>query len=141
MGPLRRGGGVVAALLVSAGLAAPAETGSADVAPMVSPDRIDDAPTNERDAVANFAWRAFVALDWPSRLDASGRAVADRDRSLGDSGKRVWETFKSDYELFTVGDDGRRVAPEPWASYAGRNPCGPDLDNRSYAGGRRPDPW
>ena len=40
----------------------------------------------------------------------------------------MWETFKSDYELFERGDDGRRVAPEPFASYAGRNPCG--VDNR-----------
>ncbi len=128
--PLRRRAAFVAALLVSTGLAAPARTGSVDVAPTISPDRIDDAPANERDVVANFAWRAFVALNWPSRLDASERGVPDRDKSLGDSGKRVWETFKSDYELFEVGEEGRRVAPAPWTSYAGRNPCGPEIDNR-----------
>ena len=49
-------------------------------------------------------------------------------RSLGDPGKRVWETFKSDTELFEVGEDGRPIAPSPWASYDGRNPCG--VDNR-----------
>ena len=122
-----RRAGAVAALLVSASLAAPAPTGSAP-APTVSPDRLDDAPANERDVVASFAWRAFIALNWPSLDEASSRGVPDRERSLGDPGKRVWETFKSDYELFEVGDDGRRVAPEPWASYAGRNPCG--VDNR-----------
>jgi hypothetical protein len=130
LGACRRRAAVGAALLVSAGLAAPAWTESAKVAPTVSPDRIEDAPANERELVANFAWRAFIALDWPSLPDASGRGVPDRERSLGDSGKRVWETFKSDYELFEVGEDGRRVAPEPWASYAGRNPCGPAVDNR-----------
>jgi hypothetical protein len=130
MGLLRRSAVAVAALLVSAGLAAPAEAGSADLAPMVSPDRIDDSPTNERAVVANFAWRAFIALNWPSLLDAPDRGLPDRERALGDSGERVWETFKSDYELFAVGDDGRRVAPEPWGSYAGRNLCGPGVDNR-----------
>ncbi|HZZ62800.1 MAG TPA: hypothetical protein VFE63_16830 [Roseiarcus sp.] len=129
LGRLRRSAGAVAALLVSAGLAKSAETGSADLAPMVSPDRVDDAPANERAVVANFAWRAFIALNWPSLLDAPNRGVPDRHRALGDSGERVWETFKSDYELFAVGDDGRRVAPEPWGSYAGRNPCGPSVDN------------
>ena len=120
----------MAAVFLSVGIAAPARTGSTDVAPRVSPDRADDAPANDRRVVADFAWRAFVALNWPSRLDASGRGIPDRERSFGESGKRVWETFKSHYELFQVGADGRPVAPEPWASYAGRNPCGPGVDNR-----------
>ena len=130
MESLHRSAVAVAALLVSAGLAAPTETGSADLAPMVSPDRLDDAVTNERAVVANFAWRAFIALNWPSLLGAPDRGLPDRERALGDSGERVWETFKSDYELFAVGDDDSRVAPEPWGSYAGRNPCGPNVDNR-----------
>ena len=130
MGALRRRAAVGAALLVSAGLAA-GRSGSAKVAPIVSPDRIDDAPGRERvPLVDNFAWRAFIALNWPSLLDAAHRGVPDRSKSLGDSGKRVWETFKSDYELFAVGDDGRRAAPSPWTSYDGRNPCGPGVDNR-----------
>jgi hypothetical protein len=127
--------GVAAAIAVSAGLTALGRTGSASVGneqPMVSPDRIDDAPLGARDAfpiVGNFAWRAFIALNWPSRLEADKRGVPDRAKSLGDPGKRVWETFKSDAELFEVGDDGRPIAPGPWASYDGRNPCG--VDNRA----------
>ena len=130
MGPLRRGGVVVAALLVSAGLAAPAEPDRRDVAPMVSPDRIDDAPTNQRDAARQFRLARLRRDQLALPPDDSGRGVPDRRTKLGNSGKRVWETFKSDYELFAVGDDGRRVAPAPWASYAGRNPCGSAIDNR-----------
>ena len=117
------------ALLASTGLAAPGTT-SPVVAPTVSPDRLDDAPANAREVMANFAWRAFVALNWPSLRSDPGRGLPDREKSLGDPGKRVWETFKSDYELFEVGENGRRVAPERWTSYVGRNPCGPGVDNR-----------
>jgi hypothetical protein len=123
-----------AAVFVSAGLTALLWTGSssAEGAPTVSPDRIDDAPITGGDTfsvVDNFAWRAFIALNWPSKLETEQRGVPDRARSLGDSGKRVWETFKSDAELFQVGADGRAIAPAPWASYEGRSPCG--VDNRT----------
>ena len=117
-----------AAIVASAGLAAALAAGSAgtgDLAPMVSPDRIDDAPSAGKGSFAlidNFAWRAFIALNWPSLPDAAHRGVPDRSKLLGDEGKRVWETFKSDYELFEVSDDGRHVAPSPWTSYDGRNP-------------------
>jgi hypothetical protein len=120
----------VAALVAPAGLAAPAPPESADLAPIVSPDRVDDEPRNSRAALANFAWRAFIALDWPSLSDDRGRGEPDRQMRLGDPGKRVWETFKSDAELFQLDDGRRRAAPAPWASYAGRNPCGPGVDNR-----------
>src|SRR5271166_7189185 len=127
--------GVAAAIIVSAGLTALGRTGSASEGgdlPVVSPNRLDDAPLGAGDissVVGNFAWRAFIALNWPSRLEADKRGVADRAKSLRDPGKRVWETFKSDAELFEVGDDGRPIAPAPWASYDGRNPCG--VDNRA----------
>ena len=127
--PLAAAALIVAAVGVAAGLAA----GSAETTAMVSPDRIDDAPSAGKGSFAlidNFAWRAFIALNWPSLPDASHRGVPDRTKSLGDEGKRVWETFKSDYELFPIGDDGRRAAPSPWTSYEGRNPCGDGIDNR-----------
>jgi hypothetical protein len=127
--------GTAVAIIVSAGLIALGRTGSANAGgeqPMVSPDRVDDAPVTAGDsfsAVGNFGWRAFIALNWPSMLDAADRGAPDRAKSLGDPGKRVWETFKSDAELFEVGDDGRPIAPAPWASYDGRNPC--EVDNRT----------
>ena len=61
------------------GLVAPTPSGSADLTPIVSPDRMEDAPTNSRDALANFAWRAFIALNWPSLTDDRGRGEPDRE--------------------------------------------------------------
>jgi hypothetical protein len=119
-----------ATLLVSAGLSAPSSSGPSRLAPVVSPDRMDDAPINSRGALANFAWRAFIALNWPSASETSERGEPDRAKALSDSGGRVWESFKSDYELFQIDAEGRRVAPTPWRSYGGRNPCGPGVDNR-----------
>ena len=122
---------IVSAVGLAAGLAA-GSVGTGDVAPIVSPDRIDDAPSAGKGAFAlidNFAWRAFIALNWPSLPAAAHRGVPDRSKSLGDEGKRVWETFKSDYETFAIDDDGKRAALSPSTSYDGRNPCGDGIDN------------
>jgi hypothetical protein len=120
----------VVATCLAAGLAASsAQSGSA--APMPSPDGINDAPSAGKGSFAlidNFAWRAFIALNWP-RFPTLPIAGSRTDRSPGDEGKRVWETFKSDYELFPDRRRGRRAAPRPWTSYDGRNPCG-EIDNR-----------
>jgi hypothetical protein len=78
----------------------------------------------------NFAWRAFVALNWPSLTDPAHRGVPDRAKTPGDPGPRVWETFKARHELFQVGPDGSRIAPQPWASYDAVNPCGADVNGR-----------
>ena len=105
----------------------------ADSTPTVSPDRIEDAPAIKPDPYPdfdNFAWRAFIALNWPSLTDPAHRGEPDRAKTLGDQGPRVWETFKARYELFQVGPDGRPIAPQPWATYEAANPCGADVDNR-----------
>jgi hypothetical protein len=115
--------------LLSAGQAA-----AEDVAPLVSADGIEDVASTGADpfpAFDDFAWRAFVALNWPSLADPAQRGVPDRAKALGDPGPRVWETFKARYELFQVGQDGRPTAPEPWATYEARNPCGPGVDGRA----------
>ena len=104
-----------------------------DVAPLVSPDRIEDVPSIRPDPYPdfdNFAWRAFIALNWPSLTDPAHRGEPDRLKTLGDKGPRVWETFKARYELFEVGPDGRPAAPPPWATYQARNPCGAEVDGR-----------
>ena len=80
-----------AIVLTATAISAPHFAAAEDVAPFVSPDRIDDLPSTKPDpfpAFDNFAWRAFVALNWPSRLDADGRDVPDRAKSLGDPGPR-----------------------------------------------------
>jgi hypothetical protein len=121
------------AILLAGGGLPPAVAAADDATPLVSPDRIEDAPSTRLDPYPtfdNFAWRAFIALNWPSLLDAADRGAPDRAKTLGDPGPRVWETFKSRYELFEIGPDGKPAAPSPWASYDGRNPCGADVDNR-----------
>jgi hypothetical protein len=133
----RRGGRLAIAVLLLAGSTPLSLIGPAsaeDVAPLLSPDRIEDVPSTKPDpfpAFDNFAWRAFVSLNWPALADASHRGLPDRAKTLGDLGPRVWETFKSRYELFQAGPDGRPVAPHPWATYEALNPCGPDADNRA----------
>src|SRR6185437_3820158 len=105
-----------------------------DGAPAVSPDRIEDVPSIKSDPYPdfdNFAWRAFIALNWPSLTDPGHRGEPDRAKSLGDPGPRVWETFKARYELFQVGPDGRAAAPKPWRTYEAANPCGADAGNRA----------
>ena len=74
--------------------------------------RLDPYPTFD-----NFAWRAFVALNWPLATDAAHRGVPDRAKALGDPGPRVWETFKARYELFPVGPDGPPDRASAWATY------------------------
>ena len=127
---------VIAILLLAAPAALPfVEPASAgDVAPIVLPDRIDDVASIKPDPYPDFddfAWRAFIALNWPSLTDPAHRGVPDRAKALGDKGPRVWETFKARYELFQTAPDGRPVAPQPWATYEALNPCGAGADNRT----------
>ena len=119
---------LLCASALSRGGAAAAE----DVIPLVSMDRIEDVPSTKLDPFPefdNFAWRAFVALNWPALTDLLHRGVPDPAKTLRDPGPRVWETFKARYELFQVGPDGRPVAPRPWATYEALNPCGPDVSS------------
>ncbi len=109
------------------------ETGAR--APAVSPDRLDDVPLRDDEnpaAFADFAWRAFVSLNWPANPATATRGVPDRARTLRDSGPRVWETFKSDFELFPWQGD-KRIPPTAWASAAGPNPCGVSNRERTVA--------
>ena len=99
----------------------------------ISPDRVEDVPSLKADidpfpTVDNFAWRAFIALNWPSLTDPAHRGLPDRTKTLADPGPRVWETLKARYELFQVGPDGRPLPPQPWASYDAANPCGADIN-------------
>jgi hypothetical protein len=127
----------IAIMLVAAPVAllAVGQDAVQDVAPLVGPDRIEDVRAIRADADAfpqldNFAWRAFIALNWPSQTDPAHRGIPDRGKTLGDPGPRVWETFKARHELFQVGPDGSSIAPQPWATYDAVNPCGAGIDGR-----------
>ncbi len=105
-------------------------------AALVSPDRIEDVPLLKPDhdnfpELDNFAWRVFVALNWPALTDPAHRGVADRANTLGDPDPRVWETFKARHELFQVGADGSPIAPQPWATYDAATPCGAEGNSRA----------
>ena len=100
----------VALVVALAALSLPAGARAEDVTPQVLPDRIEDVPSTKPDpfpAFDNFAWRAFIALNWPSLPDLAHRGEPDRTKTIGDAGPRVWETFKSRYELFQLGADGK----------------------------------
>ncbi len=123
------------ALLIglAAAMLAPIFALAEDVEPKALPQRIEDVPStkpNPFPAFDNFAWRAFVALSWPALTDAAHRGAPDLTKLLGDSGPRVWETYKSRFEVFQRGPDGGPLKPAPWASYDGVNPCGAGANNR-----------
>ena len=125
---------LIAFLLVAAPVAL--HPAAQDGASVVSPERIEDVTALRADVDAfptldNFAWRAFIALNWPSLTDPAHRGVANPAKTLGDSGPRVWETLKARYELFQAGPDGRPVAPQPWASYDAANPCGAQVNGHA----------
>src|SRR4051812_23823401 len=60
-------------------------------AALVSPDRIMEIPnlTPEIDKfpeLDNYAWRAFVALNWPALTDPAHRGAPDHTKQPGDPG-------------------------------------------------------
>ena len=68
----------------------------------------------------DYSWRLFVAMIWPAAENQRG--VADTEKTVGDAGPRVFETFKSLWEVFP--DDGT----DPTADFnlydaADRNAC------------------
>jgi hypothetical protein len=67
-----------------------------------------------------FSWQEFLALNWPALVPAGQlpqRGIPDTSKSIGDSGVRVWETWKTDYELFPAQPSSGVVTPTPWSSW------------------------
>ena len=68
-----------------------------------------------------FSWQEFFALNWPARMGAGGlpeRGSADTTKKIGDLDvPRVWETWKTDYELFPPQPKDKVVTPTPWSSW------------------------
>lgn len=67
----------------------------------------------------DFSWRAFVAAVWPA--SKGHRGVADTSKKAGDPGPRVFETYKSLWEVFH--DDGSAPAAFNQYDAAARNAC------------------
>src|ERR1700739_1328951 len=100
--------------------------------PTGSPDGLPDVPPTPPGASPfpffdNYSWRSFIALNWPALTDPQHRGEPDRARSFGDtSGPRVWQTWKSQIEIFQRGG----AQPSLWTSYDGKNPCGLTISNQ-----------
>jgi hypothetical protein len=59
----------------------------------------------------DYSWRAFIAMVWPAANGQRGKP--DTAKTVADPGPRVFETFKSVWEIFHR--DGS--APAPWNVY------------------------
>ena len=68
------------------------------------PDGFNDVAIDYFD---DYSWRLFVGVVWPASPDRRG--LADTTKTVGDAGPRVFETFKSLWEVFH--EDG--TAPTP----------------------------
>ena len=58
-----------------------------------------------------YAWDAFLALNWPSQ--GKGSDVPNFGSNIGDPGFVVWEGWKSENEVYLA--NGAR--PQPWATF------------------------
>ncbi len=77
---------------IAIALGAAALSAQAQAAPVASPDPLTDVADTAEDPFPEydeFAWRAFLALNWPA--DAQG--APDRAATLASPGRRVWEAF------------------------------------------------
>ncbi len=99
--------------------------------PVLSPTPLPDLPPNPSQADAvNFAWRAFVAVNWPAL--PGQRGVPDWKKKIGQSGDAVWNTWKRPGEVFLA--DGRKPA--------GWNQIGDSLPSECRQAGAAPgDYW
>jgi hypothetical protein len=92
------------------GMAQPAVVCSHDPAlanPQSSPppDVCGGSGTTDRDFYT-LSWRLFKFLVWP----AAGRGIPDEAKKITDTGRRTFETFKADWEIFRP----NAVEPDKW---------------------------
>ncbi|NKJ37367.1 hypothetical protein [Rhizobium sp. SG570] len=78
---------------------------------------------NPIDFFDDYSWRVFLGLVWPAKDEERGKP--DPAAELGASGRPVvFETFKSDWEVFQPGG----AAPSDWLEIGTNNPCGVKLE-------------
>jgi len=101
---------------------------AADLMPGADIPFVVPPPQQGHPTFAEFAWREFIALNWPSKMngDVPVRGEPDRALQLGDATDRprVWETWKTDWELFGFGG-ATPPQPSPWTDWTtpGIEPC------------------
>ncbi len=76
-------------------VAVPSVSSNAIPADVCIPKNFTDVATDYFD---DYSWRAFIALMWPA--GTAHRGVADNTARLGGPGTRVFETWKSLWEVF-----------------------------------------
>jgi cytochrome c peroxidase len=94
----------------AANTAAPRLSSTKRIAP---PWTVPPDPTLAAERPDEYAWRAFIALNWPAN---AARRRADARRSLGAPGPVVWESWQNAADIFL--EDGR----DPGAWIEGREP-------------------
>lgn len=82
--------------------------------PSLAPDLPGDVDLPRHPEALCFAWKQFIALNWPAAAGSAGQPDRRRtSRSFGeprDTTPTVWETYKEAHEVFLP--DGSR--PRPW---------------------------
>jgi len=69
----------------------------------------------------DYSWRSFIALVWPAASERRG--VADKNAKLSAAGTRVFETWKSLWEVFHADGSAPTVSFDDWDA-AANNACG-----------------
>ncbi len=78
-------------------------------APVIQPVIYSDTHFDENDdGFACQMWQAFIFLNWPARTDQRG--VPDRNAQFGGPGTTVWETYKTNEQVFLPNGQN----PGPW---------------------------
>jgi len=77
-------------------------------------------PGNPIDFFDDYSWKTFIALVWPALTGQRGKP--DTSQTAGGSGPRVFETYKSLYEVFHI--DGSTPSPFNGFDKKEMNPCG-----------------
>jgi len=100
---------LLAAGFTIASLAAVAFAQPPSPGPTLSPYPPQDIPLPANAGLVDeFAWKLFVAMNWPAMPGQKG--IPDESKRIGDPGITVWRTFKTSGEIFQP--DGRD--PGPW---------------------------
>lgn len=132
-GPTALSGGLIILLIITlaGGSNAPAKAPNPRPTPVINSPQVpsdvaipDDFPGDQNPIAFfdDFSWRSFIALVWPALKDQRGKPDTNPKTTVGSPGPRVFETYKSLWELFHP--DGS--APADWTTFESKqfNPCG-----------------